>query len=123
MTQHAGSSEQIADGLVEVSAENRKTIIALITFDDIPSLEEMEQRAEELAKIASESGCNAAMIGGAPYFMAPLERNLLKNGILPFYAFSKRESVDELQPDGCTKKVAVFRHAGWVTPYGLPENG
>jgi len=122
LTQHAGSPEQVADGLIEPSAENRKTIISLLNFDEIPSSKEMEYRAEKLAEIVSESGCNAAMIGGAPYFMAPLERSLLNKGIKPLYAFSLRESVDQIQPDGSVRKVAVFRHAGWVAPYGLPEN-
>lgn len=122
LTQHAGSVEQIAEGLIEPSAENRKTIISFITFDDIPSPEEMKQRAEKLAEIVVESGCEAAMIGGAPYFQAPLEFALLSRGVKPLYAFSKRESVDEVLPDGSVRKMAVFRHAGWVAPYGLPKN-
>ena len=118
LTQHAGSADQ--EGLVEPSAEQKKRIIVLISFEEVPSSEEMEARAHELARIAS--GYSAAMIGGAPYFQAPLERALLKVGVKPLYAFSKRESVDEQMPDGSIRKVAVFRHAGWVAPYGLPEN-
>lgn len=81
----------------------------------------MEMRAEELAKIAAESGCTASMVGGAPYFMSPLERSLLNKGVKPLYAFSLRVSEDQTQEDGSVRKVAVFRHAGWVAPYGLPE--
>lgn len=82
----------------------------------------MEERAEKLAEIVANHGCPAAMVGGAPYFMAPLERLLLAGGIKPLYAFSRRESVEQTQPDGSVRKVAVFRHVGWVAPYGLPES-
>jgi len=54
--------------------------------------------------------------------MGPLENALLAKGVKPLYAFSLRVSEDQVQPDGSTKKVGVFRHAGWVSPYGLPEN-
>lgn len=59
----------------------------------------------------------AVMIGGAPFLMGPLERALKE---LPYppewvgYAFSTRESVDEKQADGSVKKIAVFRHRGFV---------
>jgi len=118
LTQHAGSVEQ---KVVEPSADQKRIILSLITFDDIPSPEEMKQRALQLAEIALQSGCNAAMIGGAPYFQAPLERALLEKSVIPLYAFSKRESVDETLADGTIRKTSVFRHAGWVAPYGNPK--
>jgi hypothetical protein len=90
----------------------------------------VRHRAERLAEIASktttlvdyggETGLcvnerfKFAMIGGAPYLMAPLESALRAHGITPVYAFSVRESVDQVQPDGSVRKVAVFRHAGFV---------
>jgi hypothetical protein len=46
--------------------------------------------------------------------MAPLEVALRAHGITPLYAFSVRESVDQVQPDGSVRKVATFRHAGFV---------
>lgn len=122
LTQHAGSPDQVAEGLVEPSAEEKKMIVSLISFEEIPSLKEMEERAEKLSQIVLRHGCNAAMVGGAPYFMAPLEKSLIDKGIKPLYAFSKRESEDQIQADGSVRKVAIFRHAGWVSPYGLPEN-
>jgi hypothetical protein len=54
------------------------------------------------------------MIGGAPYLMAPLEVALRAHGITPLYAFSVRESVEQTQPDGSVRKIAVFRHGGFV---------
>lgn len=121
LTQHAGSPEQIAEGLVEPSAEEKKMITSLLDFVNIPSKEEMAERAEKLAQISYQSGCNSAMIEGAPYFLAPLEVALMRRGIIPFYAFSRRESVDEVQSDGSVRKVTVFRHAGWVRGYWVSE--
>ena len=54
------------------------------------------------------------MIGGAPFFMGPLERALRENGITPLYAFSKREAADIKQADGSIKKTQIFRHVGFV---------
>ena len=56
------------------------------------------------------------MIGGAPWLMGTLETKLREYGIQPMYAFSRRESVEQKQPDGSVRKVNVFRHAGWVKP-------
>ena len=46
--------------------------------------------------------------------MAPLEDALRRVGIVPLYAFSIRESLDQIQPDGSVRKTAVFRHQGFV---------
>lgn len=54
------------------------------------------------------------MIGGAPYFMAPLETALEWRGIIPLYAFSKRECHEKRNPDGSVSKTMVFRHEGFV---------
>ncbi len=40
--------------------------------------------------------------------------NLAYRGITPLYAFTRRESVEEVLPDGSTRKTAVFRHAGFI---------
>lgn len=74
----------------------------------------MVQRAELIARIAAESGCKEAMIGGAPFFMSTLESALKSAGITPVYAFSVRDSVEK--PDGnCgVTKTNVFRHVGFV---------
>lgn len=55
-----------------------------------------------------------AMIGGAPYLMAPLEIALRDVGIRPLYAFSVRASVEKTRPDGSVEKINVFKHGGFV---------
>jgi len=113
LTQHQATQEQIAEGVVDL---NDLRIYQLLTFDQLPeNYEIIIDRAETLAEIAEKAGAEGAMIGGAPYLMAPLENALLKKGIVPMYAFSVRESREELLPDGTVKKVNIFRHSGFIT--------
>lgn len=55
-----------------------------------------------------------AMIGGAPFLVPLIAAELRKFGIEPLLAVSDRITVEEPQPDGTVRKVAVFRHAGFV---------
>lgn len=120
LTQHAATQEQLAAGVVDVRPEDRDFLVELLTFDSIPSRHEIDDRAHDLALFASmydlgdEVYPDAAMIGGAPFFMSALEGALLGYSVKPIYAFSVRESVDAVQTDGTVKKTAVFRHRGFV---------
>jgi len=110
LTQHPATQEQILAGVKDHT--NRTHLVRLLTFDHLPSREEIEAAATGLAELTC--GFAAAMIGGAPYLMGPLERALRRVGVQPLYAFSVRESTEETQPDGSIRKVNVFRHAGFV---------
>ena len=112
LTQHDSTLEQQAQGVVE--PKDKAAIRSLLTFSSIPSKEDVAERAEKLADAAFHADAEAAMIGGAPYLMSALERALKDKGVKPLYAFSVRESADVTQPDGSVRKVAVFRHAGFV---------
>jgi len=115
LTQHAATAEQLAAGVFDVPNEGaRRELLMQLTFNDLPEDGEIVERAEALASIAGAFGARAAMIGGAPYLMSTLERELREGGITPLYAFSRRESVEEKLPDGSVRKVAVFRHLGFV---------
>lgn len=125
LTQHVSTDEQKAQLVVEPRMTKDK-IKKLLTFEEIPSKEEIEARAKELARIAVSEASHYAgdtdneiwitrvMIGGAPYLMGALENAVRECGFTPVYAFSKRESIDQPQPDGSVRKVAVFRHLGFV---------
>ena len=121
MTQHPATSDQLAAGVVDLPtpAEVAK-LRELLTFDDVPTPELVRCRAAEIAYIATnprfrEDGTRpAAMIGGALWLMAPLARELRGWGIRPLFAFSAREVVDEMLPDGSVRKTAIFRHKGFV---------
>lgn len=111
LTQHPGTPEQIAAGVVDITDYRKDTLVKCLNFEGIPTLDEIHCRAEAIADIAE---AEVAMIGGAPYLMSALEKELIQRGIKPVYAFSRRESVEETQPDRSVRKVAVFRHLGFV---------
>jgi hypothetical protein len=111
LTQHPPTPEQFAAG---VFCTNTAELLRLLTFNSVPSLADIKDKAWGIAQIAVASGATHAMIGGAPYLMAPLEQALFERGIIPLYSFSERVSQEEQQPDGSVRKVNVFKHAGWV---------
>lgn len=123
LTQHAASPEQIAQGVVDLPDGQRRLLIESLTVDALPTAQEIADRAANIAALAVHNGIGGddcdphpmrAMIGGAPWMMGALERALRAVGVTPIYAFSVRESLDQPQPDGSVRKVAVFRHAGWI---------
>ncbi|AJE23878.1 hypothetical protein [Azotobacter chroococcum] len=124
LTQHPASPEQLAAGVYDLAGEELALLKGLLTFDEIPSKEEIEAMAADLAELAMLGAApgdddgnvipTAAMIGGAPFLMGALERALTACAVRPLYAFSRRESVEEVQPDGSVRKTAVFLHQGFV---------
>ncbi len=114
LTQHKATPEQIAAGVTDLPDVVREHLIKVLTFDELPSRKLIKLHAEEVAFLARPYVNRAAMIGGAPFLMGPLTDALKALNITPVFAFSRRESVESVQPDGSVKKVAVFRHAGFV---------
>ena len=126
LTQYTATLEQKLAGVIDLPGYLREEIVELITFEEIPSPSEMEERATKVAQLykrahflLSGNGMipmsSFAIIDGAPYLQVFLERALWKIGVESLHAFLVKESVDQSQADGTVKKVAVFRHAGWVT--------
>jgi len=114
LTQHRATPKQVAAGVWELPAEDKEWVRGLLTFEEPPTRSELRRRARLLALFAEAAGAEKAMIGGAPFFMSTLEKALKEVGVQPVYAFSRREVVEEPQPDGSVKKGAVFRHLGFV---------
>ena len=134
LTQHAATADQIAAGVFDLPAASRADLQTLLTFGDLPDEQEIRARAERIAGMAvlhasaedradddgllpeGDAGGFAlrAMIGGALWLMAPLAAALREHGIEPVFAFSVRETEEQKQADGSVRKVAVFRHAGFV---------
>ncbi|HNG00783.1 MAG TPA: hypothetical protein PLQ71_02825 [Nitrospira sp.] len=125
LTQHAATPEQLAAGVVDLSERKLTELKSLLTFDSIPTAADLKCRAEKVERLAVAFLCEitpenellddvdlAAMIGGAPFFMATLESHLKERAIRPLYAFSRRDSVEVSTPDGVVKQ-AVFRHLGF----------
>lgn len=111
LTQHKATQEQISAGVIEPAEKQR--IQELLTFNSIPTKQDMIDRASTIALIALKEGALKVMIGGAPFFMSTLENELNRFGIRPFYAFSVRES-KEVTKEGKTEKISVFVHKGFV---------
>lgn len=115
LTQHVATQEQKDAGVIDLAPEDRKVLIFLLTFDEIPSNSEMWNLAKKICYLAEKSHPDKfvgefgdqtyppVMIGGAPFFMAPLEKTLSEIFTV-LYAFSKRVSVDESQQDGTVIK-------------------
>lgn len=116
-------TQQIAQGVIDLPEHQRIALVRLLTVDTIPSWDEIEDRCADIAELACHNGLGgddgedphptSAMVGGAPSMMVPLEAALRSVGIQPVYSLSRRESVDQHQPDGSVRKVAIFKHAGW----------
>jgi hypothetical protein len=154
LTQHAASAEQKEAGVIDLPHEHKEELVKLLTFEELPSANELAERQVAIARLASdflwEQGLTEeisgreerfpvviggapvlwkkglteetrsreepfpVMIGGAPFLMAGLEKALRCTGLRAIYAFSRRESVEAVQEDGSVRKVAVFRHLGFV---------
>lgn len=124
LTQHEATQEQLAAGVIEPRLDFKKYVQDLLTFESIPDSTELDDRAHDLALAASMYDIDpdddesvtprAVMLGGAPFFMSTLENWCQRCGLVTLYAFSRRESVDHVMPDGTFKKVGVFRHLGFV---------
>lgn len=113
LTQHTATPEQSAAGVVAAPFSER--LPSLLTFVGIPTPLEIRQRAEVIASLAADTGAKCAMIGGAPFFMGPLEVALRAVGIRAVFAFSDRVSVEETQEDGSVRKTNVFKHIGFAS--------
>ena len=134
LTQHTATPEQIEAGVYDPLQTN--AIKEALTFDTLPTQQELELRVLTLSALAAEEvywqllktrpeseeqlliedqmlGMRV-MVGGAPYLMPYLEKALKDVNLKAVYAFSKRESVETVMEDGSVKKTAVFKHLGFV---------
>jgi phosphotransacetylase len=123
-TQHDATPEQVAAGVVEPDADNRERIRQLLTFHELPTQSDLRQRATDCAVLAAvlvrKYGCDAVLIGGAPFFMSHLESALRLFRVRYCYAFSTRVAEEQMQPDGSVRKTHAFKHVGFI--FGQEED-
>lgn len=122
LTQHelTNSQRDSFPGLIlDLGQMTTSNLSDALTFKTPPTLEEIEERAQNLAVRALLSGASHALIGGAPYLMGALEIELKKAGVIPIYSFSERKSVEQTSPEGVVTKTNVFEHVAWVGDDGL----
>lgn len=123
LTQHQATAEQLQAGVVDLPEKRRQQLCQLLTFEEIPTAQELQERAkaivdlpfvvesvEDMVKPMPEK----ALIGGAPFFMGTLKEELRAAFIQPTYALSKRVVQEVTQPDGTVVKTAAFKHIGFV---------
>lgn len=116
-TQHQATPEQVTAGIQDLPSEVRAELGKLLTFEELPTAMDLRIRSVQVAGLLLAQGAkpgDRVMIGGAPFFMEELADTLRRSGLKPCYAFSRRESIDQHQPDGSVRKMAVFRHVGLI---------
>lgn len=118
-TQHLATPEQREQGVVDLPEEERENLAKFLTFEELPNSMQLRMRSIAVVGHILAAGAkpgDRVMIGGAPFFMEELSYSCREAGLVPVFAFSKRESVEQAMPDGTVRKVAVFRHLGFVEP-------
>lgn len=104
---------------MDLPAEAREDLAKLLTFEELPTPEQLRLRsiiiAGQLMAYGAKPG-DKVMIGGAPFFMEELSHSCRECNLVPVFAFSRRESAEQVMPDGTVRKVAIFRHLGFVEP-------
>ena len=142
LTQHSATKEQHEEGVIDLTPEFQSKLKSLLTFNNLPTSVEIKSRADEIYALIVEFATSGNspikdeaeglidedglvnesefkkfgfrfMIGGAPYLMGPLVRELSFLGECIF-AFSKRVSIEVAEPDGSITKKSIFKHAGFV---------
>lgn len=121
LTRHDATPEQMSQGVYDLLPEDKEVLKQLLTFDAPPKPWDMVRRARSICAIAENYMPDeslesySAMIGGAPFFLATLERALLEEcGISAKYAFSKRVSEETVGPNNEVIKTSAFKHIGFV---------
>lgn len=126
LTQHTATDEQRKAGVIDLPDRERQMLQVLLTFEELPTSEGLFLRAAGIIDLIEGTDWHPdqpdgesphfpnAMIGGAPFFMPVLAEALKENGIQPLYAFSQRIVEEQEDGTGGVRKVAVFRHVGFV---------
>ena len=118
LTQHPATKEQKTYGVKDIEGELLDTLKRLLTFEELPSRNEITQRALQIAALATTETTGqlgkVAMIGGAGYLLPELTMMLKAAGFTVLQSFTKREVVESTSPTGEVVKTAVFRHIGFV---------
>ena len=120
LTLHRADDDQLKAGVEDLTSDVYKDLRDLALVEENPSKEEIDRRARKIARIASDY-CDdrglprKCMIGGAPWFVPHLLKVLRASRFRVFFAFSRRRSAEERDPEtGVTYKAGTFKHLGFV---------
>lgn len=123
-TMHNATPDQIAAGVIELPDNAKAELKKLLTFNDLPTRDVLEERASQVEQLIAETfkdeDYNAVMIGGAPFFQSFLEATISTSAVLKTqtycHAFSRRECMETHNDDGSVSKSYVFKHLGFYSP-------
>lgn len=108
-------------GVYELSSVRQAKFDDLADLPESPRRGQLEKRARKIAKIAEESGADAACIRVPIALVSALERKLRQRNITPLYPHGKRRRYKESTPlDGIDTVKVGFRIEKLVEP---PEGG
>ena len=113
LTQHEATPQQIKQHVIEPSKEDKREIKNALSFNEIPSRDEISNRITRLSFIVEKYNPTSVMIGGASFLIFPLEKKLRQKWLV-FHAFSKRVSTERKNADGTITKMSTFKHVGFV---------
>lgn len=133
LTQHKATEDQIRAGVFDLPDDQHAKVRDLLTFhptvdeDGVkhpPACEQIGDAAVALARLAETAHPNGdVMIGCAPWLLIELADELLACGLRVLFAFSERESVEQVQADFSVRKVQVFRHLGFIPAHDPYRDG
>lgn len=123
LTQHPATPEQVEDGVVDLPAKQRQSLVDALTVDALPDREAIEARCDYIAELACQNGLGGddnddphppqAMIAGASWMISAIENALKARSIEPIHSFSRRVSVEKVV--GCVViKSSEFKHLGFI---------
>ena len=112
LTQHVSTETQQEQGVIE--PKDKEYVKNLITFEEIPTLQDLRNRANLLVEVCREMNVRFALIAGAHWWLIVLEHHLRTHGITPLQSFSKRLSFEHTNENGTVHMVKTFVHAGWI---------
>ncbi len=121
VSQHVASPEQVLNGVVE--PQNKEKFNELLTFENLPSTNELDKRAQKIMTLVCEEGWSMIMVGCAPFFASALERAAELKKISMMYSFSNRVSEEKILADGSVKKINFFSHKGFIKAYNISFYG
>ena len=109
------TAEQIADGVIDPTDEDREKIWKLLyDFKTTPRWMELNARAMDIAKIAKPYKTKMVMLEAPTFFVHELTSTIEFLGMCPIYAFTRQEVVKKTRPDGSVWEQTITRHLGWV---------
>lgn len=121
ITRHKTTEQQnTISGVIDIPDQFLEPIKELSIFQPLPTLKLLKQRAKAIVDIIdglSISNITGVLCGGAPYFNAVLDRELISRGYTPCYPFTMKVFTEYEDSKGNTLAGVEHVHVGLVKTY------